>query len=107
MSERNFPNIGIILIINVILMYVQFTIFTNIGPAASSSDEPIFAIMAFFGLCIMFLISVNFIIILIKSMGSKGFESINKAVAIITLISVLATMFQLFLLFLMYIGAFE
>lgn len=108
MSERNFPTIGLILIINVVLMFVEYSLFQNFGGLyTSSGEDETILIFAFICLIVMALISVNFIITLIISMTKKEFESINKLTAIITLITIFILLLQLFISFLAFTGAFD
>jgi hypothetical protein len=108
MSERNFPTIGLILIINVVVMFVEYSLFQNFGGLyTSSGEDEAILIFAFICLIVMALISVNFIITLIISMTKKEFESINKLTAVITLITIFLLLFQLFISFLAFAGAFS
>jgi len=107
MSERNFPSIGLVLIINVILMYLEFTLFQTFGSRFETVEEETLLIFTLISLVVLALISVNFIITSIKSIKGTGFESINKVVSILTLIIIVIFMLQLFLNFMGYVGAFE
>lgn len=108
MSERNFPTIGLVLIINAVVMFVEYTMFQNFGGLyISSGEDETILIFAFICLIVMALISVNFIITLIISMAKRGFESINKVTAVITLITIILLLLQLFISFLSFAGALD
>lgn len=106
MSERNFPSIGLVLIINVIIMYVEYTMFQSFGGRFETLEEEIFLVFAFISLVVMALISVNFIITSIMSIKGNGFESVYKVVSILTLIIILVFLLQLFVNFIGFTGAF-
>ncbi|TFG05413.1 MAG: hypothetical protein EU536_02280 [Promethearchaeota archaeon] len=107
MSERSFSNITGTMIINAIILYVEFTLFQYFGAFIPGADNPMYAIFTFIALINIVLIALNFILTVVKSKKGEISQKLDKKVAIITLITVFILLFQLFLTFFMYIGIFE
>ncbi|MFO7794799.1 MAG: hypothetical protein ACQERB_03570 [Promethearchaeati archaeon] len=106
MSERNFAPITAIMIINAIILYIEFTLFQYFGEFIYGSDNPMFAIFTFIALINILLIALNFIFTLVKSNKGELSQKLDKKVFILTLITVFILLFQLILAFIVYTGVF-
>jgi len=104
MSERNLAPITAIMIINAIILYIEFTLFQYFGELIYATDDPMPAIFTFIALINIVLIALNFIFTLVKSNKGELSQKLDKKVFILTLITVFILLFQLILTFIVYTG---
>ncbi|MBD3215590.1 MAG: hypothetical protein GF311_23470 [Candidatus Lokiarchaeota archaeon] len=107
MSEQNIQKIGIMVVINVIALYVYFTLFNAFITTYTTVDDETVIILIILSLIPMILVLINFILVTIGSIKEGGYDNLIKKVAIITLIVILILIFLIIIYMLINIGAFN
>jgi len=105
MSERELSAITSIMIINAIILYIEFVLFQMF--AGFFHDNLFYAIFTFISLINMILIILNFILTLNKIRKEEVSQKLNKTGSSITIIIVIFLLFELIITFLYYAGLFE
>lgn len=95
MSDE-YSSILVLVVMNATLLYLEYSLFQILGTLAVANDlESGPTVLFLLSLLALFLLSINFILLSLKSVKGDDYQSIQKIIAIIIVITIFILLFHL------------